>query len=149
MHAYLSRDGMPPDKFPGHVAREVLRYPGRTLRTRGGDHGAARNNRGFVVTLAGKRNVHCRKLLIATGLFDIVPRIPGIDELFGRSVFQCPYCDGWEMRGRKIAVYGSGQRGFEMARAMTAWTRTSCCAPMVARATRVNNFDDSTPMASC
>jgi thioredoxin reductase len=67
--------------------------------------------------------VRCRKLLIATGVFDIVPRIPGIDALFGRSVFQCPYCDGWEMRGRRVAVYGRRQRGFQMARAMTAWAR--------------------------
>ena len=52
------------------------------------------------------RRVRARKLLIASGLFDIVPRIPGIDALFGRSVFQCPYCDGWEMRDRKVAVYG-------------------------------------------
>jgi len=52
-----------------------------------------------------------------------VPSIEGIDALFGRSVFQCPYCDGWETRGRRIAVYGRGRRGFEMARALTAWSR--------------------------
>jgi len=51
-----------------------------------------------------------------------VPRIAGIDGLFGRSVFQCPYCDGWEMRDRRVLAYGRGQRGFEMARAMTAWS---------------------------
>ena len=44
-------------------------------------------------------------------------------ELFGRSVFQCPYCDGWEFRDKPVAVYGKRARGFEMARAMTAWTR--------------------------
>ncbi len=122
MHAYLSRDGIPPDKFLDVARKEVLRYPG--VRFAPVEVITARRaDRGFIVTLAGKRKVRCRKLLIATGLFDIVPRIPGIDELFGRSVFQCPYCDGWEMRGRKIAVYGRGQRGFEMARAMTAWTQ--------------------------
>jgi len=122
MHAYLSRDGMPPSKFLELARKEVLRY--RSVHFKPVEVITARRvKRGFSVTLAGKRKVRCRKLLIATGLFDIVPRIPGIDELFGRSVFQCPYCDGWEMRGRKIAVYGRGQRGFEMARAMTAWTR--------------------------
>lgn len=122
MHAYLSRDGVSPDRFREAARKEVLRYPG--VRFAPVEVITARRvNGGFVVTLAGKRKVRCRKLLIATGLFDIVPRIPGIDELFGRSVFQCPYCDGWEMRRRKIAVYGRGQRGFEMARAMTAWTR--------------------------
>lgn len=122
MHAYLSRDGTPPQEFLAIARREARRYPG--VRFLPQEVRAARRvARGFAVRLADGRRVHCRKLLIATGLFDIVPRIPGIDELFGRSVFQCPYCDGWEMRDRRVLVYGRRRRGFEMARAMTAWTR--------------------------
>jgi thioredoxin reductase len=122
MHAYLSRDGIPPSRFLDISRREVLAYPGVRFRpvevTR-----ARRISNGFSVTLAGGARVRTRKLLIASGLFDSLPRIPGFDELFGRSVFQCPYCDGWEMRGRKVAVYGRRQRGIHMARAMTAWAR--------------------------
>jgi thioredoxin reductase len=122
MHAFISRDGIPPDRFLELARREALRYPGvefapvEVL-------GARRDGTGFVVTLAARRRVRARKLLIATGLFDAIPRIPGIDDVFGRSVFQCPYCDGWELRDRKLAVYGRGQRGFQMARAITAWSR--------------------------
>jgi thioredoxin reductase len=122
IHAYLSRDGIVPSRFREITRRELSRYPGvrfasvEVVRAR-------RSGTGFIVTLGQSRKVWARKLLIATGLFDFVPRIPGIDELFGRSVFQCPYCDGWEMRDRKVAVYGRGQRGFQMARAMTAWAR--------------------------
>jgi thioredoxin reductase len=120
MHAFLSRDGIPPQRFLEIARREALAYPG--VRFAPVEVTAARRNaKGFSVTLANGRRVQTRKLLIATGLFDIVPRIPGIDALFGRSVFQCPYCDGWEMRGRKIAVYGKRQRGLQMARAITAW----------------------------
>jgi thioredoxin reductase len=122
MHAYLSRDGIAPARFHELARREVLRYPGVRFApvevTR-----ARRAGEGFIVTLGAARRVRARKLLIATGLFDQLPRLPGFDELFGRSVFQCPYCDGWEMRDRKVAVYGRGQRGFQMARALTAWTR--------------------------
>lgn len=122
MHAYLSRDGIPPDRFRELARREVLEYS--SVRFAAVEvTGARRVRDGFRVELAGRAPVRARKLLIATGLFDIVPRIPGIDDLFGRTVFQCPYCDGWEMRGRKIAVYGRRQRGFHMARAMTAWAR--------------------------
>ena len=78
-------------------------------------------NLGFSVLLGDRRRVRCRKLLIATGVYDLLPPLPGIESLFGRSVFQCPYCDGWEMRGRRIAVYGRRRRGLQMARAMTAW----------------------------
>jgi thioredoxin reductase len=122
MHAYLSRDGIPPARFLDIARREVLAYPGVRYAAHAVT-GARRTAAGFAVTVGAGNRVSTRKLLIATGLFDIVPRIPGIDELFGRSVFQCPYCDGWEMRGRRVAVYGKRQRGFQMARAMTAWAR--------------------------
>jgi thioredoxin reductase len=120
MHAYLSRDGIQPARFLDLARREVLNYP--TVRFHPVEVQSARlEGTGFQVTLAGNQRVQTRKLLIATGLWDIVPPIPGIEPLFGRTVFQCPYCDGWEMRDRRIAVYGRRQRGFQMARAMTAW----------------------------
>jgi thioredoxin reductase len=122
MHAYLSRDGVQPARFLDIARREVLKYPGvRFAPTE--VQTARRKGLGFEVTLAGHGRVATRKLLIATGLWDIVPPIEGIEPLFGRSVFQCPYCDGWEMRDRRIAVYGRRQRGLHMARAMTAWAR--------------------------
>jgi thioredoxin reductase len=122
MHAYLSRDGIPPPRFLDIGRREALNYPG--VRFAPVEVLAAqREGAQFRVQLARRQPALTRKLLIATGVFDIVPRIPGIDELFGHTVFQCPYCDGWEMRGKRIAVYGKRQRGFQMARAMTAWAR--------------------------
>jgi thioredoxin reductase len=121
MHAYLSRDGIAPQEFLALGRREARRYAG--VRFLPQEVRAARRAAdGFAVRLADSRRARCRKLLIATGVFDHVPRIPGIDALFGRSVFQCPYCDGWEMRGRRALAYGPGRRGFEMARALTAWT---------------------------
>lgn len=84
---------------------------------------ARRERRGLLrVRLEHRRPVRCRKLLIATGVFDELPPIRGIETFFGKSVFQCPYCDGWELRGEPVAVYGKQKRGFEMARAMTAWS---------------------------
>lgn len=122
MHAYLSREGISPHRFRGIGRREVLRYPGVRFDPVEVTTARRRHDR-FVVSFAGRRDATARKLLIATGLFDFVPRIQGIDELFGRTVFQCPYCDGWEMRDKRIAVYGKRQRGLHMARAMTAWAR--------------------------
>lgn len=123
MHAYLSRDGVPPRTFLARGRQELARYPG--VRYRAVEVSSARRHDagGFDVKIGTRASVRCRKLLIATGVFDLVPRIPGIDGLFGKTVFQCPYCDGWEMRGRKVAVYGRRQRGYQMARAMTAWAR--------------------------
>lgn len=122
MHAYLSRDGVAPDEFRARCRNELRRYPGVSFRPLEVT-GARRVGDGFAVTLGGRQQVRARKLLIATGVLDLVPRIPGIEALFGHSVFQCPYCDGWEKRGQRIAVYGKRRRGYEMSRAMTAWAR--------------------------
>ncbi len=121
MHAYLSRDGIVPQEFLSIGRRELRRYPAVHFLPQEVT-AARRAGGGFAARLADGRRVRSRKLLIATGVFDNVPRIAGIDELFGRSVFQCPYCDGWEMRDRRVLAYGRGRRGFEMTRALTAWS---------------------------
>jgi thioredoxin reductase len=123
MHGYLTRDGIPPAGFRRLAHRELAHYPSVVFCAAEVTAASSLADGRFSVTLAGKRRVRSRKLLIATGVFDHLPRVPGIEELFGKSVFQCPYCDGWEVRDAPIAVYGKRRRGFEMARAMTAWTR--------------------------
>lgn len=122
MYAYLSRDSISPARFRQIGRRELARYPDVELQDVEVIQAKRKGRWEFEVTLSGGVRVACRKLLIATGMMDILPPIPGFERLFGHSVFQCPYCDGWEMRGKALAVYGRGQRGFEMARALTAWT---------------------------
>lgn len=122
MYAYLSRDAIDPARFRQIGRRELERYPDVQLRDVAVT-GAKRNHEGFEVSLSTGVRFACRKLLIATGMMDILPAIPGFEPCFGTSVFQCPYCDGWEMRGKALAVYGRRRRGFELARALTAWTR--------------------------
>jgi thioredoxin reductase len=122
MYSYLSRDSIDPAQFRQIGRRELARYPQVELRDVEVTEARKRGNRGFEVSLNSGAPVSCRKLLIATGMMDILPAIPNFEQFFGRTVFQCPYCDGWEMRGKALAVYGRRQRGFEMARALTAWT---------------------------
>ena len=120
MHAYLSRDGVVPRRFLELSRHEVLKYP-QVRFVKAEVRTAKRQGTRFEVRLGDRQRVRCRKLLIATGVYDLLPPVRGIEALYGRSVFQCPYCDGWEMRGTRVAVYGRGQRGLQMARAMTAW----------------------------
>jgi thioredoxin reductase len=122
MYAYLSRDSIEPARFRQIGRRELARYPDVELRDTEVSQAKRRGARQFEITLASGARVACRKLLIATGMMDILPAIQGFEQFFGRTVFQCPYCDGWEMRGKALAVYGRRRRGFEMARALTAWT---------------------------
>jgi thioredoxin reductase len=123
MHSFLSREGISPRAFRQLAHRELKALSNVDFVAAAATRAARVSGNGtFEVTLGARRLVRSRKLLIATGVFDHVPALDGIESLFGRSVFQCPYCDGWELRGAAVAVYGKHQRGFEMARAMTAWT---------------------------
>jgi thioredoxin reductase len=109
LHGYLTRDGI----LPG----ELLRIGGEQLEPYGVEFrqieaaDAERDVGGFSVLLAGGECVRSRLLLVATGVVDRLPEIDGVRELYGRSVFHCPYCDGWEMRDEPLAVYGRGRQG--------------------------------------
>jgi thioredoxin reductase len=122
MHGFLSRDGMPPLEFL-RISREQLQcYDTVELREVEATTAECRDSR-FHVTLADGSVLQTRKLLIATGVRDNLPDIPGFLELYGRSVFHCPYCDGWEVRDQPLAIYGRGDRGLGLSLEMTGWSR--------------------------
>lgn len=123
MHGFLTRDGTPPREFL-RVAREQLGpYDTVTLRDIGVAAAECRGESRFHVSLADGSELVTRKLLIATGVADNLPEIPGFRELYGVSVFHCPYCDGWEVRDQPIAIYGRGARGLGLSLELTAWSR--------------------------
>jgi thioredoxin reductase len=122
MHGFLTRDGIAPAEFRRLAHEELSRYPGVVFREAEVTSASRDADGHFAITIGKGRRVRSRKLLIATGVFDHLPKLDGIEQFFGSSVFQCPYCDGWEVRDAPIAVYGKRRRGFEMARAMTAWS---------------------------
>lgn len=122
MHGFVTRDGIEPGEFRALAHRELARYEQVTFRAAKVTAAKPLREGGFRIEFARGASVRARKLLIATGLFDRLPAVNGLARFFGSSVFQCPYCHGWEYRDCSVAVYGQGQRGFEMARAMTAWT---------------------------
>jgi thioredoxin reductase len=61
-------------------------------------------------------------MLIATGIKDNLPPVPGIDKLYGKSVFHCPYCDGWESKDKIIAVYANGKAAFALSLSLKTWS---------------------------
>ena len=123
MHGYLSRDGINPREFLEIARRDLEKYDTVELRDVEVIAAECRPDGHFDVTFAGGGRVRSRKLLIATGVSDNVPDVEGIAELYGRSVFHCPYCDGWEVRDRPIAIYGRGDRGLGLSLELTAWSR--------------------------
>jgi thioredoxin reductase len=77
---------------------------------------------GFVVTLAAGDEVRARVLVLATGMDYEVPDVPGFRELWGGTVFHCPFCHGWEVRDRAVVVYGEGATAERQAALLRAWT---------------------------
>ena len=122
MHSFITRDGVHPREFRALAHEELSRYPSVTFRKSRITSAERVASGGFHVTLQRRSKVWARKLLLATGVFDVLPPLQGIERFYGTSVFQCPYCDGWEIREQAVAIYGKRQRGFEMSRALTAWT---------------------------
>jgi len=76
----------------------------------------------FTVTLSDDREFRARRILFATGLKDIKPEIPGFDELYGRSIWHCPDCDGPGVRGKKVAILGWGTAIARYALYFLTWT---------------------------
>lgn len=122
LHGYLTRDNTPPAALRAAGRDELARYP--TVEVFDGHvETAARKAGGFDVVLTGRGAVHCRALLLATGVVDELPPLPNVEEFYGRSVYHCPYCDGWERRDGQIAVYGRGSLGLGLALELTVWSR--------------------------
>jgi thioredoxin reductase len=123
IHGFLTRDGIDPFELRRLGLEELRRYD--TVRVESGEvTDAARNEDGtFRITVEHARSFTCRRLLLATGVADLLPNVPGLDELYGRSVFHCPYCDGWEFRGQPLAVYGCSERGYGLSVELLGWSR--------------------------
>ncbi|WP_306205767.1 NAD(P)/FAD-dependent oxidoreductase [Actinoplanes sp. RD1] len=105
IHGLLGREGMPPAELLSLGRAEVRGYGAHVVT--GEISGVARKE-DFVVTLQDGRTARARRLLVATGLADELPDVPGLRELWGQDVIHCPYCHGWEVRDRAIGVLASG-----------------------------------------
>ena len=121
LNGFLTRDGIAPAEFLRVGREQVAPYDSIELRTLEITD-AIRIGEGFAVTSGDGARFSCRKLLLAAGIVDEVPELPGIGALYGRSVWHCPYCDGWEARDQPLAIYGRGDRGRGLALELTAWS---------------------------
>jgi thioredoxin reductase len=120
LHGYLSRDGIAPGELIRLGQQELQQYGVEFCAIRVSE--ATRAGDRFAVGLENGRKFTCRKLLLATGVKDEIPAVEGIAQFYGRSVFHCPYCDGWEMRDQPLAVYGRGKPGAGLALSLLTWT---------------------------
>ncbi|OYD61019.1 NAD(P)/FAD-dependent oxidoreductase [Rhodococcus sp. OK302] len=110
MHGYLSRDGMPPADLARAGRGEALGYGVNIVDSNVTAATWRGEEAGFAVTLANGDELLSRTLLVSTGLQDILPEIPGVQERWGIDVLHCPYCHAYEVREEAIGVLGGNIR---------------------------------------
>lgn len=109
MHNVIANDGTPPADFRRTAREQLVEYAAVELR----EVGAVAITGGrddFTVALADGAIERARHIVLATGVADDLPAVPGLSELWGRSVFSCPFCDGHEYMGKPIGILGAGAR---------------------------------------
>ncbi|MFR9722356.1 NAD(P)/FAD-dependent oxidoreductase [Streptomyces sp. MS19] len=112
VHGLLGLDGTPPAELYARGGEEVRRYGGRVVtgevvRAAPAEPAPGGDPR-FAVALADGTTLHARRLLVATGLRDVLPAVPGLAAHWGHGVVHCPYCHGWEVRDEPIGVLAVG-----------------------------------------
>lgn len=124
MHGFVGLDGTSPAEFLARARADVLRYP--TVAIHDGRVDGVRRDAagGFRIELAsGAEEIAARRVLIATGMTDVLPQIDGLEACWGRSVFVCPYCEGWEVRDRRLAVWAPAGDAVGLAQELYQWSR--------------------------
>lgn len=118
----FTRDGTPPTVLRAQARADLSRYD--TVEIRDVEViGASREGEAFSVRLADGRSEQARRIILATGLRQDLPPVSGFDIYWGTGVHSCPYCDGYEVRDRPLAIYGRGHGGSGLALELSAWSR--------------------------
>ena len=117
----LSHGGVTPAELRRSGREQLAEFP--TVEVRDGEVlDADPFSEGILIKLDGGRGVRARSLVLAHGLRYDPPPLPGVESLWGRSVFHCPFCDGWEVRDRPLAVHGSGPAAARSALVLSGWS---------------------------
>ncbi|MGE0502221.1 MAG: NAD(P)/FAD-dependent oxidoreductase [Rhizobiaceae bacterium] len=119
-HGFLGQDGRTPADILA-TAREQLRAYRTAMLTSGEATSARWSARGFEVATGDGQVIHGSRLILTTGVKDTLPPVAGLDEEWGKSVFVCPYCDGYEVGGGAIGVLATGPMSSHQAMLLTEW----------------------------
>ncbi|MFB0839688.1 NAD(P)/FAD-dependent oxidoreductase [Arthrobacter sp. E44] len=120
VHGFLSREGMSPRDLLAAGREELARYGG--AMTSGFVRQASRGEDQFILGMNDGSTRTARRLLIASGIVDELPELPGVADRWGRDVLYCPYCHGWEIRNQKIGVLAADSHSVLQALTFRQWS---------------------------
>lgn len=120
-HNFLTQDGVAPAKIAAIAKDQVQHYP--TVHWQYGHAHHIKVEKGlFEVTLDGGRKEECRRVILATGLKDLLPEIPGFRECWGKTIIHCPYCHGYEFKDEETGILAPASQAVEMVKLISNWT---------------------------
>ncbi|BBX69576.1 NAD(P)/FAD-dependent oxidoreductase [Mycolicibacterium psychrotolerans] len=118
----LGFDGVQPAELYARGRDELARY--QSVQVRDGEVAdVTAHEGGFTIAMSDGGSERTRRVLLATGMRYQAPAVPGLDAFWGRSVFHCPFCHGWEVRDQPLAVLAAGERGVHMASLLSGWSK--------------------------
>ncbi|MGD6830691.1 NAD(P)/FAD-dependent oxidoreductase [Sutcliffiella halmapala] len=121
-HGFITRDGIKPSEFKRIAKEELRNYPSISIQ----NHrviAIIKEKQSFIIHTDEGNSYHSRKVILSTGLRDVMPRIEGINNFFGTSLFNCPFCDGWELKDRPLVVISENERAFHMTKMIANWSK--------------------------
>lgn len=114
-HNFLTHDGKTPKEIAGLAKEQVLHY--QTVEFYDGlVKEVSKQPENFEVRTEGGNTFHAKKIILASGVKDLIPDIPGFAECWGISVIHCPYCHGYEVHGKTTGIMSNGDMGFEFSK---------------------------------
>ncbi len=119
-HGFLGQDGQAPDAIVREATRQLLFYPTVEI-AQGEAHSARADDDTLLVTLATGQEHRAHRLILATGLTDELPAIPGMAERWGATVLHCPYCHGYEVRDRQLGIIANHPMSAHQAALIPDW----------------------------
>jgi len=123
-HGFLGQDGRPPEAIASEGRAQLLAYPNAQWREDSAVH-AQKEGGGFLVRGASGASLRARCLVLATGVRDELPDIPGLAERWGRHVFHCPYCHGYELEQGPVGVLAVSELSLHQALMLPDWGPTT------------------------
>lgn len=119
-HSFLTRDGETPAQLATIARQQALAYPTVQLLEDTAIK-ARRSGAGFEITTHNQQTFSAKRLVLATGLKEQFPALPGFADCWGISILHCPYCHGYEVKDEVVGVLGNGEMGFELAKLIQHW----------------------------
>lgn len=121
-HGFITNDGMTPFEIRRAGEADLQKYPNIKIKRSRIVDIQKKEERFTLLTHEGDR-FEGKKIILATGLQDILPEIEGIHDVYGKTLFSCPFCDGWELKDKALALIAENQRALHMAKLLSNWTK--------------------------